>query len=49
MFEIDGILYAGSQADMIKIQKAEVTGRMMMLRVFRKKRGCEVYDAVGHH
>ena len=34
MFEIDGILYAGSQADMIKIQKAEVTGRMMMLLTF---------------
>ncbi len=34
MFEIDGILYAGTQNDMIKIQAAEVTGRMMMLLTF---------------
>ncbi len=34
MFEINGILYAGSPKDIIKIQDAKVTGRLMMLITF---------------
>lgn len=34
MFEIDGILYAGSPKNLIKIQDAKVTGYMMMLLTF---------------
>lgn len=34
MFEIDGILYAGSPKNLIKIQDAKVTGHMMMLLTF---------------
>jgi hypothetical protein len=34
MFEINGILYASSKLDMIKIADAKVTGYMMMLLTF---------------
>lgn len=34
MFEMNGILYAGSSKDMIKIQDAEITGKMMLLLTF---------------
>lgn len=34
MFEINGILYASSPKDMIKIQDAEITGKMMLLLTF---------------
>lgn len=34
MFEVNGILYASSPKNLIKIQDAKVTGHMMMLLTF---------------
>ena len=34
MFELNGIVYAGSPKNMIKISDAKVTGNMMMLLTF---------------
>ena len=34
MFEVDGILYASSPKDLLKIIDAKVTGKMMMLLTF---------------
>lgn len=34
MFEMNGIIYAGTPANMLKITDAKVTGQMMMLLTF---------------
>lgn len=34
MFELNGILYAGSPKEMLKIKDAKITGNMMMLLTF---------------
>lgn len=34
MFEVNGILYANSPKDLIKITAAEITGKLMMLLTF---------------
>lgn len=34
MFEVNGILYAGSPKDMLKIQDAKITGDKMLLLTF---------------
>ena len=34
MFEVNGILYAGSSKDLLKIQAAKVTGEKMLLITF---------------
>ena len=38
MFEVNGILYASSPKDLIKIQDAKVTGHMMMLLLFLRRK-----------
>ena len=42
MFELNGILYAGSPKEMLKIKDAKITGNMMMLLTFSsgEKSGC---------
>ena len=44
MFEVNGILYAGSAKELLKIQDAKVTGEKMLLLTFSSVKRGSIYS-----